>query len=256
MKQLMRSMAVAFSMYCALPLPQTRWDEKSLRYAILFLPLVGAVPAALIWGLFWLCTRWAVAPALFAGLAVLLPVLYTGGLHLDGFCDSCDALASHGSSEEKLRILKDPRAGAFAVIWLCVLLLLQFGAWQQLYLAPAYLLPACMGWVFSRSMAALAVTTLPKARAEGLAAAFSAAVPARLPLLPMALAAGGVALASGLLCGWQGALVPLAAGLYYPLFRRMALKQFGGVTGDLAGFFICVAETLMLTAAALLGAAL
>ncbi len=255
MKHLLKSLVVAFSMYSALPMPRVRWDEKTLQYAIWFLPVVGLVPAGLLGGLFLLCIRWGVSPALFGSLAVLLPLLITGGIHLDGFCDSCDALASHSSREEKLRILKDPWAGAFAMIWLCALLLLQFGAWQQLYHTPRFLVAACMGWVFSRCLAAGAVARLPKARAEGLAAVFAASVAPRGLLLPVILAAGAAAV-TGWSCGWGGLIIPLSAGAFYGWFRRMALAQFGGITGDLAGFFICAAETLMLTIAALLGISL
>ena len=50
----------------------------------------------------------------------LLPVVVTGGIHLDGFGDTLDALASHAEPERKREILKDPRAGIFAVIGRCV----------------------------------------------------------------------------------------------------------------------------------------
>ena len=58
------------------------------------------------------------APARAAGFC-LVPVWVTGGIHLDGYADTCDALASYGDTAKKLAILKDPHCGAFAVIRLC-----------------------------------------------------------------------------------------------------------------------------------------
>ena len=50
----------------------------------------------------------------FVGLAIIL--LVTGGIHMDGYMDTMDALHSYGSREKKLEILKDSHIGAFAVI--------------------------------------------------------------------------------------------------------------------------------------------
>ena len=47
--------------------------------------------------------------------AILIPVLITGGIHLDGLLDTADALSSYKTKEEKLEILKDSHAGAFAL---------------------------------------------------------------------------------------------------------------------------------------------
>ena len=50
----------------------------------------------------------------FVGLAIIL--LVTGGIHMDGYMDTMDALHSYGNREKKLEILKDSHIGAFAVI--------------------------------------------------------------------------------------------------------------------------------------------
>ena len=60
-------------------------------------------------------------------MAAALPLLVTGGIHADGFCDTVDALSSHAEREKMLEILKDSHCGAFAVIF--------FGLWLVLWLA-------------------------------------------------------------------------------------------------------------------------
>ena len=113
--ELLETLLVAMSTYSSLPMPQFEWNEKNMRYAICFFPAVGAVcgGALLLWN--WFCFRLNVNPVLFASVAVCLPLLITGGIHMDGYMDTVDALASHQSRERKLEILKDSTCGAFPV---------------------------------------------------------------------------------------------------------------------------------------------
>ena len=111
----LQTIAVAFAMFSAIPVPQFDWNEKNMRYAMCAFPLIGAVCGAL-----WcLCGALPLPALVRAGGFCLVPVWVTGGIHLDGYADTCDALSSYGSREQKLEILKDPHCGAFAVIQLC-----------------------------------------------------------------------------------------------------------------------------------------
>ena len=111
----LQTIAVAFAMFSAVPVPQFDWNAKNMRYALCAFPLVGVVCGAL-WCLCGVLPLPAVARA--AGFC-LVPVWVTGGIHLDGYADTCDALSSYGDTAKKLEILKDPHCGAFAVIRLC-----------------------------------------------------------------------------------------------------------------------------------------
>ncbi len=56
-----------------------------------------------------------------ASVAVLIPVLVTGGIHLDGLLDTADALSSWQTRERRLEILKDSPRGSIChhcVLWL------------------------------------------------------------------------------------------------------------------------------------------
>ena len=97
----LETIAVAFAMFSAIPCPQPVWTEKNMRYCLCAFPLVGAVCGLL-------CGGWAAllgvlhAPdLLLAGGICLIPVLVTGGIHLDGFADTSDALASCAPPEKK-----------------------------------------------------------------------------------------------------------------------------------------------------------
>ena len=96
----LQTIAVAFAMFSAVPVPQFGWNEKNMRYALCAFPLVG-----LLCGVLW-CVCGVLplpAPARAAGFC-LVPVWVTGGIHLDGYADTCDALASYGDREKKLEI--------------------------------------------------------------------------------------------------------------------------------------------------------
>jgi len=116
---------------------------------------VGLAAGGACWGWSALCGLLALPDILRGAGLCLLPVLITGGVHLDGYADTCDALASHASPQRRQEILKDPHLGAFAAIRLCVYFLASFALWTALprYDGPAFLLAFCL----SRALSGLAI---------------------------------------------------------------------------------------------------
>lgn len=115
----LQTIFVAFSMFSALPTPQFEWNSRNMRYMMCALPLIGVVCGGGWWIWSAVCGYFPVPALLRGAVLCLIPVLVTGGIHLDGYADTCDALASHAEPAKKQEILKDPRCGAFAVIRLC-----------------------------------------------------------------------------------------------------------------------------------------
>lgn len=239
---------VAFAMFSAVPLPQRSWNDKNMRYALCAFPLIGLVCGALWWGWGTLCAWLSVQHLLRGAGLCLIPVLVTGGIHLDGFADTCDALASHASPEKKQEILKDPRCGAFAVIRLCT----YFAAHLALCTALQATRQAlwCMGlaFVLERGLSGLAVTRFPLAKHTGLAHTFATAadrrMASRILMLECALAGAGMIAVGGV----TGLVMAVVALIVFWRYRMVAVKQFGGLSGDLAGWFLQRAELWMLGA--------
>lgn len=246
MKTMLGTIAAAFSMFSALPVPQAEWSGENMRWMLAVFPLVGLAVGGACWGWTALCGALAL-PAVLRGAGLcLLPVLITGGVHLDGFADTWDALASHAPPQRRQEILKDPRLGAFAAIRLCCYFLASFALWTSLprYDGPAFLLAFCL----SRALSGLAIAAFPLARDTGLAHTFAAAADRRR--LRALLAAVSALLALALcLRGTAGAAMAGAALCVFLRYRRMALRAFGGLSGDLAGWFLQTAELWMLGAA-------
>ena len=113
---LLRSFCIAFGMYSKIPMPKFEWNPKDMRYTMCFFPLISIPIALLVLLWFYLCQWLHIHSFLFACILTAIPVLVTGGIHLDGYCDTVDALSSRQPREKKLEILKDPHVGAFGVI--------------------------------------------------------------------------------------------------------------------------------------------
>ena len=242
-----QTIAVAFGMFSALPVPRFEWDSRNMRYALCAFPLVGLACG----GLWCLCGAACGALGLPGPVQdaafCLVPVAVTGGIHLDGYADTADALASYGSREKKLEILKDPHCGAFAVIRLCCYFVVYFALASCIVFTLRTGLLWTLALMLERSLSGLAVAAFPLAKDTGLAHTFATAadrqrVRRALTVLSVLLCGALAALGGGVL-----AAVALAAfGRYY----AVAQKQFGGITGDLAGWFLQKAELWMLAALA------
>jgi len=248
----MKSLLIAFSMYSNIPVPQVEWDEKSLRWALCWFPAVGLAVGAVLWGWLWLWGRLGLAALGPAGAAVL-PIVLSGGIHMDGFCDTCDALSSRRDREEKLRILKDSHTGAFAIICCGVYLLLLDAGWREVSLSAAPLL--CLTPVLSRCLSGLAAVSWKNARGSGLLAVFAKPAEGRAARLILLAETAAVLLTMVFLCWRLGTpellAVPVAALAVFGYYRWMAFRQFGGITGDTEGFFLQLCECAMVLAAGL-----
>lgn len=242
MRPLASSCVIAFSTYSRIPMPQTEWNEENMRHTLAFFPLVGAAVGAVFLGMDALCHLLELGPVLRAALLTAVPAAVTGGIHLDGYCDTVDALASHASREKKLAILKDSSAGAFAVIWCCVWFLLYFALLTELESGAT----AAACFLLSRSLSARGVERLPSARA-GMGADLKRG--SRFPWWMLGLY---LLIWAGAVWLW-GEVIPgltalLAAACFYFIYKMVALRQFGGFTGDLAGWFLQICELVMLAA--------
>ena len=244
----MRALIIAFAMYSRVPVPRVPWNDRDMKYALCFFPAVGAGLGACFWLAFRLLVWSGIPDAARAVLLAALPVLYTGGIHLDGYLDTQDAVHSYADRQERLQILKDPHVGAFAVIYGIVYGLLAAGLLSVMDAGTAG--PVASGFVYARILSAIAAVRFPKAKKDGTLRAFSDRAGGHvLSVLTGELAA----FAAGLLFlfGAAGAVVLVTGLLVFAWYRHLAVKTFGGTTGDLAGYFVCEAELWILAAVVL-----
>jgi len=233
-------------MFSRIPMPQIAWREDNMRYVLASLPLVGAVIglASMLW--VWACSRFSLSGMVWSAGLMLIPLLISGGIHLDGLADTADALASHAEPERKRAILKDPHTGAFAVIAVCAYLITYFALGTQLVPTRRLALALLLAHTLSRAAGAMCSLMFPGSGSTGILASFRDSSITRNSIIALVLWQALSIAGFWMLFSWRGLFVVLvvaAAGFW---LRRVSQRQFGGMSGDLTGAFIQIAEILML----------
>ena len=231
MKDWIYGFFMAWGMFLAIPCPLKIWNEKARSKMICCLPLVGLVVGGV-----WLLAAYVgrFLPQSVAGLlCAAAPWLVTGFMHLDGFMDVCDAVMSRRDMETRQRILKDSHCGAFAVI---CMVLLALGQWSVFLSAEGIALwPLALVPVASRACAALAVLTLrPMTTSQ-----YSAMERGGAPVVFAALVLAAACIVSVLL--WDS-FAPAVTTAVYALAAWYGVRQLGGMSGDVSGFALTLAE--------------
>ena len=246
---ILETAAVALGLYSALPVPQFEWTRRNMRYALAAFPLVGVLLALACWAWSALCAFLSLPALLRGAVLCVLPALVSGGIHLDGYCDTADALASHASPERMREILHDPHCGAFAVTRLCVYYITFFALCCVWVPTRPGLVCLGLGFVLSRALSGAALTLLPIAPGSGLARSFADAADKNRVRGILAVTAALCLLGTALAGGWRTLAAVCAVTLPAALhFRQTAIKRFGGVSGDLAGWFLVKLEFWLLAA--------
>lgn len=243
----LRACIIAFAMYSKFPMPKTEWEEENMKYVMCFFPFVGIVVGGCfyLWGIYG--KELPIGTPLYAAVLTMLPILATGGIHMDGFLDTLDALSSWQVRERRLEILKDPHAGAFAVIGGGMYFLAYYGFASEL--TSKGIAVTALGFILSRCLSGYGVTALPCAKDSGLAATFANGANKKRAGRILLLETGGVLAVLLWVDAFVGGMVVLAAALVFFGYRRMSREKFGGITGDLAGWFLQVCELVILMTA-------
>lgn len=248
MKSLLKSLASAFLMYSRIPVPQVEWKEENRRYSLCFFPLIGAV----IGGIYLLWRNFCAAlgfGSLFGAIgAALIPILVTGGIHMDGYCDATDARASYAEREKRLAIMSDPHIGSFAAIRLCVYLAAQVACFSEIH-AQKTALVVSLGYLLSRAMSGIGAVTFRSAKNGGTLRNFVKPAHRKQTLAALFTVTVAVAAAMAAVFPLGGGLALFLAFLCFVYYRRTAYRDFGGITGDLAGWFLALCELAILIGA-------
>lgn len=250
MKRLIKGFYMALSMFCAVPMPKL-WDETCTGIMMPCLPVVGSVIGAIWWGVARLLALLGLHTALAAAIIAFAPFFITGYIHLDGLMDTSDAVLSRRPLEEKIRILKDPHTGAFAVITLVIALLTQYSASFAVIEKQNHLSLLIMIPVVSRCGSAISVLCLKPARYSGYVSIFRQNTGAAHKVFTIAAAVAAIILAY-VLAGVSGAAVIMVTALGYTAAMAYAYSGFRFVSGDLAGFALVVSELCGLIALAVI----
>lgn len=249
--QVIKSFFIAVSIYSRVPVPQFEWKEDDMKYVFCFFPWIGALIGGGVYLWNYLCGVYHIGALCRNAAGMAIPIFITGGFHVDGFMDTMDAVHSYRSRERKLEILKDSHIGAFAVIMLAAYGLIVFGAFSELE-SDALLKIVCCGFFLSRCLCGISAVSFPLAKKDGMLYTFADS--SHKKVVKGSLSLQGV-LCIGLMCFQSfsaGLTVAAAAVMALVYYFYLSRKEFGGVTGDTAGFFILICEGCIVAAAAMI----
>jgi len=238
----MKNFLRALSFLTILPVGRIRLSQgKELARSMAFFPLAGVVVGLLLTAGYYLFSLFLPKSITLWFILGLLAFL-TRGLHLDGFADTLDGLATGGSKERILEVMRDSRIGAFGVISLILLIGGKYLALDQIAdssVPYSLVLMAVMGRL---SMVLVCCRTAYARPNGGLAKPFTENVGYRETAWSL-LSAFGMAL---LVMGVKGILVFFGISLFSLAYRFFFIKKLRGVTGDVLGGANELAELLCL----------
>lgn len=245
-----RALLLAVQFLTTLPTPrQVEGDESVYGLSLLWYPAVGLLLGLLLTVI---CSALPMPFYLQAILTVILWVVFTGGLHLDGVADCADAwVGGLGDREKTLHLLKDPLCGSMGVMMLIGVIALKAAAlaaviqqeqlvwlWSVPLLArlSLLLLFSTTRYVRVQGLGEILAQHFPRVWAQGVLIGTAIAF---LIILPLDL--------------WAAFLMTLLA--VFLLVRWAAMRRLGGFTGDVAGAQVELVEVCLLLVLASRGVA-
>lgn len=238
---IIKGFIIAFSMFSKIPMPMVKWEEENMKYMFVFFPFIGIITGALLTIWFYICHKTGLSNIVFAAVASLIPVAVTGGIHIDGFMDTCDALSSHKDRDKMLDILSDSHIGAFAAISTILYFILYFGAmtcvdelWQ------IYMIMTAMFTL--RAVAVVNIISTETAKETGLIYTFKKSAN---NIITGLFSAFFILISVGVIESFNilvGACVVIALFMITIYFNLSVVRKFKGITGDLIGWLISICE--------------
>ena len=243
---------MAISMFTVIPLPRYEWDDEGGKNIMKFYPVIGLIVGLIWYGAFRLLSLLGASIMVTTAITLITPFILTGMLHLDGYMDVCDALLSRRNKEEKLRILKDPHTGAFAVISVVMLFIVNFSG---LYTVISNSIQgnsvnnntSAIGLILipiiSRSLMGYLLLSKESMKGSSLGAFFKQGTGKvdRVILLSSLIISSIILV---FIFGTYGIIISLAMILISTFLVNKAAKEFDGMSGDSAGYGLVIAETI------------
>jgi adenosylcobinamide-GDP ribazoletransferase len=160
-----------------------------------------------------------------------LYVLVTGGLHLDGWADTIDALAGGRDPEHRLVILRDSRIGALGATGLVLILGLRYAGLLTVPVGLREGMLLCMPAVGRWAMV-IGSWGVVYPRSEGLAASFIRTVSMRDVLVASTVVGLGLWGVFGVV---SAVVLMIGVCVAIRLVVWWMSRKFGGITGDVLG---------------------
>nr|WP_106779944.1 adenosylcobinamide-GDP ribazoletransferase [Lysinibacillus timonensis] len=248
MKRIIISIFLAFQFFTSIPIrKQFQMNTITVTGMFFWLPLISIFMGLTNVLLFYVNEQFFQFSNLFlAVILVITGIVMTGGLHLDGWIDMCDAFFSYRDQKRRIEILSDSRVGAFGAIGLIVILLLKITFYYEMLTLN---INPFIYFVFipmlSRITMLVYFLTTQTVKSDGLAAYFKTQVIHKVIWISVFLYT--VLVITVALYEFNIHLLLLLVGvlLYIVSYARWSKRHFGGMTGDLLGAIYESCETFL-----------
>ena len=234
---MINGLILSFQFFSRIPINiPLEFSEKNIRYSIFFMPLVGAIIGGAGGLVYYFLHSHNIIIASF--LALLISIILTGGLHIDGLSDTIDGFMSNKNKDRTLEIMKDSRIGAFGVLSIVLLIMFKF-----ILVISIESLPIAMILSFTNSRLALGyiISFKKMAKEDGLGSLFKNSNPKKPVILCTLIYLLILALID------LKYLLPLLFNFIIAEYiSSIAYKKINGLTGDVYGAIIEIGEAISL----------
>ena len=225
---------------------QTEWTEENFGGSVKFFPAIGAVLGIILSSIALIFLSLDFPKNLSAAILSIMPIILTGGIHADGFMDTCDGILSGREKDRALEIMKDSRTGAMAVASFICISILNFAITLDLQSHVHILIVAFFATpIISRTMMVATIGFFPYARKSGMGFSFAKFTTRKTIALAI----------------FQMIAFTIPVAIFYPReiliaiifssiftwrFGIYSTQKLGGVTGDVYGFVTVMVESICL----------
>ncbi len=238
-----------------LPIPWRREATlPELGRSQVYFPVVGLIIGLCLAGLNWGLNLILPSPIVNILLVIFL-TLISGGLHIDGFIDTCDGIGGQKSIEARWQAMHDSRAGGFGIAGACLVLLAKFVSLNSV--PPSLtMVTLLLALVISRWAMVYAIFAYPYARPSGLGKAFKQEASwwrfGLATIMTLAIAMGSIPLLNTTYSYLAGLVIISGVWIMIVIIATYLRPKFAGLTGDTYGAINELSEVLVFILVSLL----
>lgn len=243
MKNLFKGFIMDITMFTIIPIPYKVWEDRAVCHMMKLYPLIGLIVGLINYLVYLIANYFNLPLIIITALTMISPFIITGMLHLDGFMDVSDALLSRRDRKEKIRILKDPNTGAFSVISLGILFILIFSSVYAIIEGNKNIMGIIIIPIISRALMGYMLLKKDTMKESSLGSYFKTGtgkVDIVVILSFLILALIGLVYLLGIKGLILGGFIILSAIISV----KKSIKELGGMSGDIAGYGLVIAEAV------------
>jgi len=243
----MTSLLLALQFLTIIPVEIKNFTEKKLITSMIFFPVVGFFIALLLAAVNNLFLSIGFNDFITNIILVVVLIVVTGGMHLDGLSDTFDAISSGKSKEDMLTIMRDSRCGVMGVLSIICVLLLKISflsSINSIEKIGALILMCVLG----RWSLVFLLFMFPYARKAGKGKIFSEGINLKILITTTTFSLS----CAFIFLGINGLSIMVLAVLIAFLFGKFMIKKIEGITGDSLGACCELIEVAVLFGVAIL----